>query len=106
MEPIGHTDHLTRVLDFGQTARWHPEKLEEVRVPIAAVDVVQQRSRGIRVIGYKGATRRQPIDEPTIDGPKHGVACLGQVTQTWLGLEQPLNLRRAEVRVPHEARAF
>src|SRR5439155_19312069 len=74
----------------------------ELGVPSERVDVEQQRSRRVRVVGHRAAAELER--EPRVDRSEANAPFPGTLAETGDVLEQPLDLRPGEVRVDHEPR--
>jgi len=74
------------------------EELEQLVVPLAGRQIEQHRPRGIRHVRDVSRAAGQLPDEPRVDRPEYELA-LRKVRPP----EDPLELRRREVRIRHEA---
>ena len=84
---------------LGQRADGHVEQVEQLRVPVASSDVVEQRARSVGGVGDVLAGEAK--DQPRVDRPEQGPPSLCPLTQARDVLEQPGDLRGREVRVEH-----
>ena len=80
------------------------EQIQQLLVPAAGCDVEEQRARGVRRVGHVLAAELEA--QPRVDRPEDRAAVHRALAQPLDVLEQPRDLRRREVRVEHEARAF
>ena len=80
------------------------EEGEELVVPRARVDVVEQRPRRVRGVGHVHGAARELPDEPRVDGAERELAARRPRARAGHVVEQPLQLRAGEVGVEDEAR--
>ena len=94
---LGLADHLRRADDPRQERALDAEQGEQLVVPRAAVEVEQHRPRGVRDVGDVLPPAGQAPDEPRVDRADCELA-----GRNGGALQQPLELRRREVRVRDE----
>ena len=95
-EELRLADRPARADDLGEHGARDAEELEQLVVPVERREVEEQRSRGVGDVGRVHGPAGQLPDEPRVDRPE------GEVAR---GLaEDPLELRRREVRVRDEPR--
>jgi hypothetical protein len=81
----------------------HAEEAEKLVVPRAAMDVEEQRARGVGDVGHVAPTAGELPDEPTVDRAECETAALCRLAHTGHVIEDPLKLGAAEIRVGHES---
>ena len=89
---------LARPADLRQQRSLDTEELEQLVVPFERVEPKEHRPRRVGHVGRMDTTASQLPDEPGIDGAEREPAGAAVA-------KQPLELRRREVGVEHEARA-
>ena len=103
-ERRGHFAH--RWLDHttsGSMALGNAEDVEQLRVPLALHDVVEQRARSIGHIGHVAMAAGQVPDEPAVDGAEGQLAALGAVARALHVIEDPLDLGGGKIGIEHQA---
>ena len=95
---------LARRLHLGHHRPRDVEEFQQVVVPLQRVDVEEHRARGVAHVGHMHLPACQPPDEPRVDRPEEELALLGPRPGSRNVVEDPLDLRRAEVRVDDQAR--
>ena len=78
--------------------RW----VSRTQVPLASLQVEEQRARGVGIVGYVLLAARELPDEPGVDRPEQQMALLGVFLRAGYVVENPPDLRRGEVRVDDE----
>ena len=86
-----------------QRAR-HAEQLEQLVVPAALADVVEQRPRGVGGVGDVAAPAAEPPRHPAVHGTERELAGLGAFAHAGHVVQQPADLGAAEVRVEQQPR--
>ncbi len=79
------------------------EVLAELVIPCQIVDIEEHRSRGIGVVGRMGSSACQTVEDPGVDCSEEDVAESGTSLQARHLVQDPLDLRRREIRVRHES---
>src|SRR5262249_6132161 len=74
------------------------EEREELVVPVASVDVVEERAARVGGVGRVDGAAREVPDEPAVDRPERELSALGPEPRSWDVVEQPRELRAREVR--------
>ena len=105
MRGVRRTHDAARRADLRQARLRHTEEVQQLGVPGSPFQVVEQGAARVRVVGDERGARREPVDEPGIDGAEHGLAGLGPCAKVRHVLEQPLDLGSREVGIPHQAGA-
>ena len=107
---VGEDRRLRRAVDLARRFHlWHHrprnvEEFQQVVVPLQRVDVEEHRARSVAHVGHVHVSARQAPDEPRVDRPEEEFALLGARTRPRNVVENPLDLRRAEVCVDDQAR--
>ena len=91
-------DGSARIADLRKVGQRHPEQLPHLLAPSPALDVEQQRARGVGGVGDVIAAAGQPGHQPAVDGPHRRAGGTLHV------LHRPARLRGGEVRVENQAR--
>src|SRR6185312_7013904 len=111
-------DRRTEKLSIGfakDTTGWHNRRQHGARntqfaqnhiVPVALVDVVEQRARSIGRIGSMNASSGQTPDQERIHIPKEYIAALSFLAYARHIVENPFHLRARKVRVGHQTSAL
>src|SRR5262249_2106761 len=98
-EQLSLAEVRARRPDLRQEFARDAEQVEELVVPVERVERAEQRARRVRLVGEVVAALGQLPHEPRVDGAEREAA--------WTVLpQQPLELRRREVRIRHEAGAL
>ena len=91
-------DRLGRADDARQQVARDAEQREQLVVPVERLEVDEQRPRRVRHVDHVLLAAGQPPDEEAVDGAEREPVARAVLAQ------QPLELRRREVRVGHEPR--
>ena len=94
---------LARGADLGEHRARDAEHVEELVVPVARVDVVHQRARGVRDVGDVERAPAKLPQQPAVDRAEGEVAGLGLLARAVDVVEDPPDLGAGEVGVDHEA---
>jgi len=97
-----HAEGVRRWVDVRQDGARHAQQAQQLRVPIARVDVEQHRARRIRRICDVRAVAGELPDEPGIDRAECELAALGAGARPRNLVEQPGDLGAAEIRINHQ----
>ena len=89
-----------------QQAARHVEEAAQFVVPLAGVQVQEQRARGVGGVGGVDPAAGQPIDKEAVDGAGGQLPRLGPAAQGGVLVEQPAQLGRGEVRIEDQAGAL
>ncbi len=90
--------------DAGQDLSRDVEKAQQLVVPGARVDVVEQRAARIRWVRHVHGPVRELPDEPRVDGAECKLALFRADPRPRHVIQQPLQLRAGEIGVEDEAR--
>ena len=101
---VSLADDPTRVAYVRQHGARHAEEVQELIVPLATVDIVEERARGVGGIGHMPLSRRQLPGQPTVDSTEGQITGHGALTGQRHVLEQPRQLGPTEVRIEKESR--
>jgi hypothetical protein len=99
---LGLADHPARVDELGQHRAGHAEQRQQLLVPGAGVDVVEQRARGVGRVGHMQPTAAQVPDEPGVDRAEGELAAAGARDAVVDVPQDPAQLGRREVGIEHE----
>ena len=100
-EKLGLGDRAARVDDLRQDLARHPEELEQLVVPLEALEAEEHGARGVRDVGGVNRAAGQLPEEPGVDGAEGEVGRLSARL-----VEEPLELRRGEIGIRDEAGAL
>ena len=103
---LGLSIDFARRPDLGQHRAGNVEDPQQFVVPIERVDVEQQRSAGVAVIGDMPPSAGQTPHEPTIDRAEEDFAFLGSRSEFIVGVQQILDLRAAKIRIDDQTGLF
>ena len=95
-EQFALADLRRRADDLRQQPAVDAEQRQQLVVPVPRLERAEHRARGVRHVGDVARAAGEPPDEPAVDRPE------GETARV-VALEQPLELRRGEVRVGHES---
>ena len=108
-EPVGQEPDAPRAPnllgasdDLRQDALGDAEERAQLGVPLRAREVHEQRARRVRDVGRVDRAARELAHEEAVDGPERELAPLGARARAAHVVEDPGDLRRAEVRVDDE----
>ena len=90
------------VLHLGQHRARHAQQLQEFVVPLAGVDVEQQRARGVGGVGGVHLAAGQPPQQIAIDGAEHQFAAAGAFARARHLVENPGDFRSGEIGIDNE----
>ena len=96
---LGVSVDLARGLDLGHHRTRNAEQVEQLLVPIQRVDVEEHRARGVAHVRHMDLTARKAPDEPRVHRTEHQLAFLGTLAGSGDIVQNPLDLRGAEVGV-------
>ncbi len=82
------------------------EQGQQVVVPVQRVDVEQQGTRRVAVVGHMRLAAAEVPHQPAVDGAKQQLATLGALLRTFHVVEDPAHLGRGEIRIDQQARPF
>ena len=91
------------VLYLGQHRARHAQELQQFIVPLAGVDVEQQRARGVGGVGGVDAASGQPPQQIAIDGAEHQFAAAGAFARAGDVVENPGDFGAGEIGIDDEA---
>ena len=101
---VGHAEVAAAGPDFGQDPAGDPHEVEQFRVPVALVEVVEKGARRVGGVGRVDRTTRQPGDEPAVDRAGGQRSQPGPLGQPRIVLEHPAQLGPRESTGPREVR--
>src|SRR6267378_8091044 len=93
-------------MDVRKYCGWHAQQIQQLRIPLTHVDVVEERARSIRGVGDVRAVAGEMPDEPGIDGAEGELAALGARSRAGNMVQEPGDLGAAEIRIYHQAGAL
>ena len=91
------------ILDLRQHRARHAQELQQFVVPLAGVDVEQQRARGIGGVGGVHLAAGQPPQQVAVDGAEQQFAALGALARAGHVIEQPGDLGAGEIGIDDQA---
>ena len=91
------------ILHLGQHRARHARDLQELVVPLAGVDVEQQRARGIGGVGGVHLAAGEPPEQIAIDGAEHQLAALGARPRAGDVVQDPGDLGAGEIGIDDQA---
>ena len=92
-----------QLVHLGQQRARHAEQAQQIVVPRALGDVVEQRAAGVGGVGGMHAAAGEPPDEKAVDGAEGEVAGLRQRAGAGHVVEQPGDLGGGEVGIEQQA---
>ena len=92
MSRLGHAEIVGIVLDLRQHGARHVEQREQLVVPVAGLDVVEQRAAGIGGVGGVQLAAGQPPDQVGVDRAEGEFAALGPLARARHVVEDPVDL--------------
>ncbi len=96
-------DDAAAVHDVGQQRARDAEERQELVVPGAGADVVEQRPRRVARVGHVAAAAAEPPGHPAVHGAERQLAGLRALAHAGDVVQQPADLGAREVRVEEEA---
>ena len=103
---LGRAEHTAAVADFRQQCARDAEEAQQLVIPVAAMDVEQQRARGIRHVGRMHLPTGQPPQQEAVDRAEGELAALRAFPRAGHVVEQPGELRAGEIGIEQQARAL
>ncbi|MCY1401922.1 hypothetical protein D9M71_170490 [compost metagenome] len=100
---LGVAVHFRRWAHLRQHLPRDAQDLQQLVVPLQAVDVEHQRARSVGVVGDVNLATRKLPDQPGVDGAEQQFATLGAFTGALDIVEDPLQLGAGEIRVGDQA---
>ena len=94
---------VRRVLYLRQHRTRHAQDFQQLVIPLALVDVEQQRARGIGGIGGVRFAAGQPPQQIAIDGAEHQLAPLGAFAGAGHVIQDPRHLGAGEIGIDDQA---
>ena len=89
--------------DLGEHGRRDVERLQQDGIPLARVNVVQQRAGRVGRVGDVGRAAGELPDQPGVDGAEEQGTVTGPGNGFGIALEDPANLAAGKVRVDDQA---
>ena len=102
---LGRAELAAAVADLRQQRPRDVEQAQQFGIPVAAVNVEQQRARGVRHVGRMHAPAGQPPQQEAVDRAEGELAALRALPGAGYVIEQPGDLRPGEIGIEQQARA-
>jgi hypothetical protein len=99
-----HAEIASAIAHVRQHGTRHPEDPQQIVIPLAGMDIVEQRARGIGGVGGMGLASGQAPQKETVDGPEQQLAGLRLGAGTRYHIEDPADLGSGEVRIEQQTR--
>jgi hypothetical protein len=98
--------YLARRLHLGHHRGGDAEQPQQLLVPLQRMDVEEHRARGVAHVRHVHLAAREAPDEPRVDGAEHQFALLGPLSRPRHVVQNPFDLRGAEIGVDDQPRPF